>query len=108
MDVAEFDSWLSRIAVLTPPQRRQAWQRLALSEALDCDNDTGPAWGVDIADSGAAAVPDQPPASTPSPVAQPLNRLATDVVAELGQRRVESIGCPHCGSRDVVHWGKAS
>src|SRR5271166_2180321 len=109
MDVAEFDGWLSGIAALTPPQRRQAWQTLALSEASDCDDiETGPPWGVDIASSGAAAAPDQPPTFPPSPVARPLNRLGTDVVAELGQRRVDSIGCPHCDSLDVVHWGKAS
>src|SRR5271165_1758669 len=109
MDVAEFDGWLSGIAALTPPQRRQAWRTLALSEASDCDDiETGPPWGVDIASSGAAAAPDQPPTFPPSPVARPLNRLGTDVVAELGQRRVDSIGCPHCDSLDVVHWGKAS
>ena len=109
MDVAEFDGWLSGVAALTPPQRRQAWQTLALSEASDCDDiETGPPWGVDIASSGAAAAPDQPPTSPPSPVARPLNRLGTDVVAELGQRRVDSVGCPHCDSLDVVHWGKAS
>src|SRR3954463_15299890 len=62
---------------------------------------------MDIASSGPAATPDQPPTATPSPVAQPLHRLGSEVVAELGQRRVDSIGCPHCGSRDVVHWGKA-
>jgi len=100
---------LSKIAVLTPPQRRQAWQTLALCEASDCDHiETGPRWGVDIARSGPAATPDQPPIPTPSPLAQPSNRLGTDVVAELGQRRVDSIGCPHCGSRSVVHWDKAS
>jgi DNA-directed RNA polymerase subunit RPC12/RpoP len=108
MDVAEFDGWLSGIAALTPSQRRQAWRTLALSEASGCDDiETGPPRGVEIASSGPEATPDQPPA-TPSPVAQPLNRLGSDVVAELGQRRVDSIGCPHCDSRDVVHWGKAS
>src|SRR6202453_2724991 len=109
MDVAEFDCWLSGIAALTTPQRRQAWQTLALSEASDCDDtEIGPHWGGDIDDSSAAATPDQPPTVTPSPVARPLNRLGSDVVADLGQRRVDSIGCPHCDSRDVVHWGKAS
>ena len=54
------------------------------------------------------STPDQPPIFTPLPVTQPLNRLGSDVVAELGRRRVDSIGCPHCDSRDVVHWGKAS
>jgi transposase-like protein len=109
MDVAEFNDWLIGIAALTPPQRRQAWQTLALAEASDCDDsEIGPLWGVDIASSGPASPLDQPPVFTPSPVARPLNRLGTNVVAELGQRRVDSIGCPHCDSRDVVHWGKAS
>jgi hypothetical protein len=97
MDVAAFTDWLNGIPALTPPQRRQAWQRLALAEASDCDDsETGPLWGVDIASSCPASPPDQPPAFTPSPVARPLNRLGTNVVAELGQRRVDSIGCPHC------------
>ena len=109
MEVAEFDDWLSGVAALTLLQRRQAWQTLALSEASDCDDfETGPPRGVDIATSGPAAPLDQPPTFTPVPVAQSLNRLGSDVVAELGQRRVASIGCPHCDSRDVVHWGKAS
>jgi DNA-directed RNA polymerase subunit RPC12/RpoP len=107
MDVAAFDGWLSAIAALTPRQRQRAWQTLALSEASAGDDiETGAPRGVDIASSGPAATPDQPPVA--SPVAQPLDRLGSDVVAELGQRRVDSIGCPHCDSRDVVQWGKAS
>src|SRR3978361_401818 len=109
MDVAELSDWLSGIAALTPPQRRQASQRLALAEASDCDDsESGQLWGVDIASVAPAAPPDQPQVFSPLPVARPLNRLGTNVVAELGQRRVDSIGCPHCNSRDVVHWGKAS
>jgi transposase-like protein len=109
MDVAEFDIWLSEMAALTAPQRRQAWQTLALSEASDCDDiETGWSSGAEIASSSPTATPDQPPAVTARPVGQPLNRLGTEVVAALGQRRVDSIGCPRCNSRDVVHWGKAS
>ncbi len=53
MDVAEFDIWLSEMAALTAPQRRQAWQTLALSEASDCDDiETGWSSGADIASSG--------------------------------------------------------
>ena len=109
MDAVEFDGWLSAIAVLTPRQRQQAWQTLALSEASEGDAiETAPPRGVDSASSGPAAAPDQPPPATPSPVVQPLHRLGSAVVAELGQRRVDSLGCPHCESREVVHWGKAS
>ena len=62
MDKAEFDDWLSEIAALTPPQRRQAWQTLALSEASDGDDiETGPPRGMDVASSGPGATPDQPP-----------------------------------------------
>ena len=82
MDVSEFDGWLGKIAVLTPVQRRQAWQTLALSEATDCDAiETSLPWGVEIAGSGPATKPDQQSSSMPSPVAQPLNRLGSDVVA---------------------------
>ena len=109
MDVAEFDGWLRAIAALTPRQRQQAWQTLALSEASESDAiETGSPRNVDSASSASVATPDQPLAAAPSPMAQPLNWLGSDVVAELGQRRVDSIGCPHCESRDVVHWGKAS
>src|SRR3954454_5522049 len=101
MDVAEFDGWLSAIAALTPRQRQQAWQTLALSEASAGDDiETAPLRGVDIAGSG--------PAATPSPVAQPLDRIGSDVVAERGHRCVDRIGCPLCDSRDVVHWAMAS
>ena len=76
MDMAEFGCWLNGIAALTPPQRRQAWQTLALSEASDCDDsETGLPWGVDPATGGLTVKPDQPPVFTPTPVAQPLMTL---------------------------------
>jgi transposase-like protein len=107
MDVVEFESWLGGIATLTLPQRRLAWQTLAVSESSDSDNDIGTCTalgaGVDI-----AAAPDEPRASIPSPVARLLNRAGAGGVAALGQRRVDRVGCPHCDSRDVVHWGQAS
>ena len=102
MDTAEFERWLGVIAALTLAQRRQAWQALALSEAsVRHDREIG--MPVDASFTSADL-----PAALPSPMARPLNRVGADVVAELGQRRVDSIGCPHCNSRDVVRWGKAS
>jgi transposase-like protein len=112
MDVVVFERWLSGIAMLTLPQRRLAWQTLALSENSDSIHDIGtcaasgagvPSGGVDI-----AAPPDEPASAILSPAAAPSNRDGANVVAALGQRRVDSIGCPHCNSRHVVHWGQAS
>jgi transposase-like protein len=109
MDVAEFEHWLGAIAALTRRQRQQAWQALALSEAADSiDIETGEPLDVNMASVGVVTEPGEPPAEVSSPAARPSNRVGTDIVAELGQYRVDSVGCPHCNSRDVVHWGNAS
>jgi transposase-like protein len=97
MDVAAFEHWLSGIASLIEPQRRQAWQALALAEAADSP-DLGPA----VVDT-----------LTPSPAlnevpARPSPLAGAARVAELGRRRVDIIGCPHCDCPDVAPWGTAS
>jgi transposase-like protein len=38
----------------------------------------------------------------------PASQVGTDSVAALGQRRVDSVGCPPCDNRDVVRGGHAS
>ena len=44
-----------------------------------------------------------------SPPASPLAvERCTASIAQLGQCRVDSAGCPHCDSGDVVRWGRAS
>ena len=109
MDVTEFERWLGGITKLNLRQRRQTWQALALSEASDSnDSETGELFGAGIVSVGTAEAPSEPSIAITSPVARALNRVGTDVVAELGQRRVDSIGCPRCDSSDVVHWGQAS
>jgi hypothetical protein len=58
MDVAEFHDGLNAIAALTPRQRQQTWQALALSEASQgCAIETGLSRGVDSASSGSQAMP---------------------------------------------------
>ena len=109
MDVAEFDRWLNGIPALDLHQRRPAWQALALLEASDiCEGESDRLLDVGIAGVGMAAAPRAPSAAIASAVMRPLNRVGTDVVAGLGQQRVDSIGCPHCGCHDTVQWGKAS
>lgn len=96
MDPTAFESWLSEIAALTEPQRRRALEALGSSATADspaieiCCQVEQDAFGV----AEAAAVP-------PNPA-----RAAS--VAEPGQRRVDSVGCPHCNNGEVVRWGHAS
>lgn len=86
MEATAFEAWLDGIAGLTESQRQQALQVLVL-----------PA----IADSAGPALPARDAPRSADLVGVPS-------IAELGQRRVASIGCPHCANRDVVRWGQAS
>jgi transposase-like protein len=106
MDATEFENWLSGIATLNVPQRRRAWETLALSEASDDSvaADTarpgeGLAGACDAAASGGLS-------ALPSPKGA-SGRGGADLVAELGQRRVDRRGCPHCDSHEVVRWGQS-
>jgi hypothetical protein len=67
MDPTVFETWLGKIVALTEPQRRWAWQALALSETADSNDIENP-----------ALVPQPNPAGAAS-------------VGELGQRRVDII-----------------
>ena len=109
MDVAKFEAWLSGMAALTVPQRREAWRRLALSEASDGGGvEHEMASGAAIPDVGKEATRDDLPVALSSSSERPSIRVGADVVAELGQRRVDRIGCPHCECRQVARWGRAS
>lgn len=103
MDLTVFEAWLGGIAALTEPQRRRAWRALALSEAAESDDrepHARPALG--------ASCPGQA-SDDPQPAIPPLvNPVGAAGVAALGQRRVDSLGCPHCAQREVVRWGQAS
>ena len=108
MDVADFESWLGRIGSLTFPQRRRTWQALALSEASDSHVEE-----ADVSQDFMMARIDLPSADERSvamvlPAALASSPIAAEGVAELGQRRVDSVGCPHCDGRDVVRWGQSA
>jgi transposase-like protein len=104
MDATAFDTWLGEISALSEPQRRQAWQALALSEAADSrDIETLLPPNCSFDRSG-----DEPQPSVPTVQARPANPVGAAGIAELGQRRVDSVGCPHCANHDVVRWGQAS
>ena len=86
MEASAFEAWLGGIADLTEPQRRQVTETLALPATPDI-------------------VEPVLPARNPS---RSADLVGVPSIAQLGQRRIDSLGCPHCASRDVVRWGQAS
>ena len=110
MEVAEFQEWSGGIARLSRAQRRQTFQTLALSEASDSydDDDLGECREVDAVTAVLGDTPGGTLAAAEPSMPAPLSRAQTDGLAGLGQRRVDSLGCPHCGGREVTLWGKAS
>jgi len=105
MELSAFETWLGKITGLTDAQRRRAWQALALAEAADSDDvETDLCQGASRFDRAA----DEFQNASPLPQAPPANPVGAANIAALGQRRVDSVGCPHCDNRDVVRWGHAS
>lgn len=101
MDRTAFEVWLGEIAALSEPQRRRVWQALALSETVSShDVEIDPP--IDQRPSRFAQAVAEPP------LARPADRVGVASVAELGQCRVDRVGCPHCDNRAVVAWGRAS
>jgi transposase-like protein len=107
MDPIAFKSWLSEIASLTDPQRRSTWQALALSEATAHPGAEAFAASEQIPSDAKPAASPVHPASLPVPPFA-SERGSTAGIADLGQCRVDRVGCPHCDNRAVVRWGQAS
>ena len=100
MEPTVFEAWLGGIAALTEPQRSRAWQALGFNKAAENDDRETPARPA----SGPDTAPGDPHPTSPPPVNSP----GAAGIAALGQRRVDSLGCPHCAHREVVRWGQAS
>src|SRR5260221_2274849 len=93
MDDATFSNWVAGAGLLNPVQRGQAFRALALAEARDriaCAEET-----IEVAAPAIAA--GEPDACVPD----------QGLLAKIGQGRIASVGCPHCGEDEVRPWGKA-
>jgi len=108
MDVADFESWLGWIASLTFHQRRRTWLALALSEASDKPADESTVSQDFTMASIDLATPCERSVAMDLPAALASSPIAAEGVAELGQRRVDRVGCPHCDGREVVRWGQSA
>lgn len=102
MDSVAFASWIVGIRRLDASQRGRAFQELALAEA----NDLG---ASDDGATGAAAAPGEPQA-VQSVAPERMSKAAPGqtLLSQIGQGRLASFGCPHCGGDDIRPWGKAS
>jgi transposase-like protein len=110
MDDAEFQDWMAGTARLTPPQRQQAFRSLAIAEAMTALDGEGAVQIRAMADRPATSeigaeiaqeLVERPASALPAP-------SGAAAVADVGRRRVEVMGCPHCANRDVILWGKAN
>ena len=109
MDEAEFLEWLGGARRLTPAQRRHTFRALVLAEASAGLDDEEIEFCTEAVNAGAPGVKSgETVVSTGPRASASLERPGLDVVAGVGQRRVASMGCPHCGNRDVILWGKAN
>jgi transposase-like protein len=89
MEAAAFANWLAGIRFLDLTQRSRASRELALPGAND---------PLEMSDHAIDAV--APPGEAE---AAPGNGL----LSKVGQGRIASFGCPHCGRDDIRPWGNA-
>jgi transposase-like protein len=99
MDSVAFATWLVGIRRLDASQRGRAFQELALAEA----NHPG-------ASHDGKTVAASTPGETVAAVRERTVNAAPDqdLLSRIGQGRIASFGCPHCGGDAIRPWGKAS
>jgi len=108
MDDALFLDWIAGTSKLTPLQRQHAFRALALAEAAAVEDERvdarvttdAPACLGESTGISVGLVERPGPAQSCS--------SGSSAVAEIGHVRVTAMGCPHCGNRDVILWGKAN
>jgi transposase-like protein len=101
MDAAAFAVWRAGVGLLDRSQRSLLLEDLALAEADD---------PIDQPAAEIAEIPAQEEAAAASVVAEGTANPARGrgLMAQIGQARIASLGCPHCGGDEIHPWGKAN
>jgi transposase-like protein len=94
MDTVAFVRWLTGIGFLTAAQRSEAFQGLALAEAIEAIDEHSPREEVGSAPAVTVATRTAAPPSE-------------DLLSKVGRDRIANFGCPHCGRDEVRPWGHA-
>lgn len=97
MDAAEFAGWLSGIGRLSDEQ--MALTLIELGEFARRSGDVG-------APPSAEARPEAA-LSTGKGVRRKALGIERDVLATIGEDKVERLGCAHCGADEIVGWGRS-
>lgn len=101
MDGAAFAAWRIGIGALDRTQRSAVLQDLALAEANDSIDPPDPETAEGRSPAAAEAAP--PKAAN---VVHPSR--GGGLLAQIGQARITSFGCPHCGADVIRRWGAAN
>ena len=97
MDSAGFAGWLSGIGRLSGEQIALAFAAL--------EEFAGRSGGI-----GAQSLPEVRPEAAPlagKGEGRKASRIERDVLAGIGERKVERLGCAHCGADEIVGWGRS-
>ena len=89
MDASSFSAWLSGIGLLTADQRSSVLAELSRTAV-----------------SVTAVSP--PRNEGADPASDPSMPATEGLMSQIGQSRLASFGCPHCGGDSVGKWGQAS
>jgi len=115
MDGERFADWLEGVKLLTREQRRQTFRVLAVAEADDGQDEVrNEGTSERPAAAGAPAMIEPPqPEREPSPRGEQealavAPKVPLSSVIAAAESRIEQQGCPHCGSRRMRRWGRAS
>src|SRR5271165_6871843 len=101
MDAAAFAVWRAGVGLLNRTQRSLLLEDLALAEADD---------PIDHPAAEIAEITPQSEVAGASVVAERRANPAQSqgLLGQIGQARIASLGCPHCGGDEIRPWGKAS
>jgi transposase-like protein len=102
MDEMAFATWLAGIEFLSPAQRGQTYQTLAMAEANEPFESAGTVIHMDLSRDNADPARNGLESKT---AAHPPGQ---DLLSKVGQERIAHFGCPHCGGGGVQRWGAAN
>jgi len=102
MDEVEFSHWLEGIGRLSGAQIAVARAKL-----LDWRSRSGSPRAVEAEGERPSRIASGVSSSPGGIRRGRASRIERDALGKIGERKVESFGCAHCGGRDIIGWGRS-